>query len=42
MPNEPESPIPTSITTDTILHARERIAPYVHWTPVFTSETLNG
>ncbi len=42
MPNEPESPIPTSITADTILRARERIAPYVHWTPVFTSETLNG
>ncbi len=42
MPNEPESPIPTSITTETILRARERVAPYVHWTPLFTSETLNG
>lgn len=42
MPNEPESPIPTSITIETIREARERIAPYVHRTPVFTSETLNG
>ncbi|MCA9858434.1 MAG: threonine/serine dehydratase [Thermomicrobiales bacterium] len=37
-----ESPIPTSITIETIWEARDRIAPYIHWTPVFTSETLNG
>jgi threonine dehydratase len=37
-----ESKIPTSITLATIEEARDRIAPYVHWTPVFTSETLSG
>ncbi len=42
MPTDSESPIPTSITIETIWDARDRIAPYVHWTPTFTSETLNG
>ncbi|MEZ4532551.1 MAG: threonine/serine dehydratase [Thermomicrobiales bacterium] len=42
MPTDAESPIPTSITIETIWEARDRIAPYIHWTPVFTSETLNG
>ena len=41
MANVPESPISTSITIETIRAAHERIAPYVHRTPVFTSETLN-
>jgi threonine dehydratase len=30
------------MTIDTIWDARDRIAPYIHWTPVFTSETLNS
>lgn len=38
----PESPISTAITIETIQQARERIAPFVHRTSVFTSETLNG
>jgi threonine dehydratase len=42
MPTETESPIPTTITIETIWDARDRIAPYIHWTPVFTSETLSG
>lgn len=42
MPTDLESPIPTSITIETIWDARDRIAPYIHWTPVFTSETLSG
>lgn len=42
MPTDSESPIPTSITIETIWDARDRIAPYIHWTPVFTSETLSG
>lgn len=42
MPNETASPIPTSITLETIEQARDRIAPYIHWTPVFTSETLSS
>ncbi len=42
MPNDSDSPIPTSITLETIEQARDRIAPYIHWTPVFTSETLSG
>ena len=42
MPNDSDSPIPTSITLETIEQARDRIAPYIHWTPVFTSATLSG
>lgn len=42
MSNISSSPIPTSITLETIEGARDRIAPYVHRTPVFTSETLSG
>jgi threonine dehydratase len=42
VPDNSDSPIPTSITLETIEQARDRIAPYVHWTPVFTSETLSG
>lgn len=41
MSNVPDSPISTSITLETIERARERIAPYIHWTPVFSSETLS-
>lgn len=42
MPNDSDSPIPTSITLETIERARDRIARFIHWTPVFTSETLSG
>ena len=42
MSNAAEAKIPTSITLATIEDARDRIAPYVHRTPVFTSETLSG
>ena len=42
MPNETASPIPTSITLETIEQARDRIAPFIHRTPVITSETLSG
>lgn len=42
MTNDNGSPIPTTITLETIEQARDRIAPYIHWTPVFTSETLSA
>lgn len=42
MPSVPDSLISTSITLSTIEEARERIAPFVHRTPVLTSETLSG
>ncbi len=42
MPNDNDSPIPTSITNETIEQARACIAPFIHRTPVFTSETLSG
>lgn len=38
----PGSSIPTTISLETILAARDRIATYVHRTPVFASETLNS
>jgi threonine dehydratase len=42
VPEHSDSPIPTSITLETIEQARDRIAPYVHWTPVFPSATLSA
>ncbi len=42
MPSESGSPIPTSITLETIEQARDRIAPFVHRTPVLASRTLSG
>lgn len=42
MSSESGSIIPTSITLATIEQARDRIAPFIHWTPVFSSQTLSG
>lgn len=35
-------PFPASISLDAIEQASKRIAPYIHRTPVFTSQTLDG